>query len=308
MAKQNVNDFCEHAKYCALNRSSFYDGSFPNNSMRIHNGGVLSADCIGFIKGLINDPDIWKKTSPVGYYAPIGKNIGDIGEREIWNQCSGRSTDFTKLVKGSYIEMDSRVGHAGLYVGDFTDPSGVCNVIECTVNFGGGITTSYVDSQGRRWNHKNGTLNDLRWERHGKLSKWIDYGTAPKPTPSGKLDVDGEWGYATTYALQRFFKTEQDGEVSNQDLDCKRYCLNCVPLSENAGSWVWNNSRGYSPLIVALQNWCGMDRSKQDGKFGYGSIRALQRKLTDCGFKVEEDGYCGPETVKALQNFLNKQS
>lgn len=300
MAKQKVDDFCAHAIYCALNRRSYYDGRFPANSMQIHSGGVLSADCIGFIKGLINDPDIYKRFSPVGYYAPIGKVIGDIGERAIYNECTDRSTDFSKLAKGEYIEMDSRVGHAGLYVGEFTDNSGICNVIECTTNFGGGITTSYVDSQGRRWNHKNGTLNDLRWERHGKLSRYVDYGS--QPAPSDKINVDGEWGYATTILAQKVFGTERDGEVSNQDKDCRKYCLNCVAKGLPFGSWVWNDSKGYSPLIQKIQAWSGMAYKDQDGKFGKESIKAFQKKLG-----VGVDGYCGYETVSAFQKWLNSQ-
>ena len=300
MAKMTVADWIKRLKYVEANRRTYYSNRFPENCGQIHAGGVQSYDCIGLVKSIINEPDIVYKTEPVGYYVTPGKVIPDTTERGILNLCSDVSYGFGNLVPGEYLYMN---GHAGVYVGDFTDPSGVVNVIECTPAFGGGVVTSYVDGAGRRWNHRGG-YQVMAWGAHGKLSKYIDYGAQPKPQP-GKITVDGEWGFATTALAQKVFGTEIDGEVSNQDTNCRKYCLNCVPKSEANGSWVWNDSSGYSPLIGAIQKKLGV---RTDGKFGPDTIKALQKQLKENVDKnLEIDGYCGPETVKAWQKFLNSK-
>ncbi len=169
---QKANEFCEHLIFMAKNRESYYDNSFPGNCCQIHDRGVISADCIGLVKGLINDPDIWKKLKPAGYYAQPGKNIGDWTERGILDHCSSVSSDFRNIQPGEYLFMS---GHAGIYTGSFFDGD-ECNVVECTTDFGdNGITSSWLDlSTGRRFDHRGG--REWRsWEKHGRLSDWITY-------------------------------------------------------------------------------------------------------------------------------------
>ncbi len=308
MEKQKVKDFVDHAKYCALNRASYYDNSFPANSMQIHPYGVLSADCIGFIKGLINDPDIWKKTSPIGYYAPIGKNIGDIGEREIWNQCTDKSTNFSKIPVGAYLEMDSRVGHGGLFVGDFYDDSGKCNVIECTCDFGGGITTSFVDIWGRRWNHEGGYFTGLYWERHGMLSRWVDY-AQPKPTPTPTPER-GKFDGATVQMAQTVLKRDYsyvvvDGFVDGQEAELiKRY----VPSAVNG---VWRNMDGTGSLFVrSIQEVLRRNNLYDgllDGVWGFKTSYGLQAFLNKVGgYGLDQDGIFGVLSASAYQDFISK--
>lgn len=304
--KQKVKDFVEHAKYCALNRSSYYDNSFPANSMQIHAYGVLSADCIGFIKGMINDPDIWQKTSPVGYYAPIGKNIGDIGERAIWNMCTERSSLFTSIPVGAYLEMDSRVGHAGLYVGEFVDSSGVCNTIECTCDFGGGITTSFVDIWGRRWNHRNGYYSGLNWECHGKMTPWIDY-SEPSPDKPTKGKFDRATIIMAQTVLQRDYTyVEVDGEVSGQEPELiKRYVSSAV-----IGAWTMGGTG--SLMVMAIQEVLrknGLYDGQLDGIWGFKTSLGLQKflnkvYLSNKGRTIAQDGDFGYESCSAYQEFL----
>lgn len=118
--------------------------------------------------------------------------------------------------------------------------------------------------------------------------------TESKPA-SNKIDVDGEWGKATTCAAQRVFSTTIDGIVSRQIAKYRQYMPNCL-----ASSWDFRTS-GYSSgsaLIKAIQRWCG---TSADGLCGPGTIKALQKKLG-----VKADGYMGPNTVKAFQTYLNK--
>ena len=169
---QKAKDFCEHLIFMAKNRESYYDNSFPANCCQIHARGVISADCIGLVKGLINDPDIWKKMKPAGYYVTPGQIIGDWDEVTILNNCSSVSSSFKNLVPGEYLYM---AGHAGIYCGEFEHSGSICNVVECTTDFGdNGITSSYVDSSGRRYDHKDGT-EWRSWEKHGMLTKYIEY-------------------------------------------------------------------------------------------------------------------------------------
>lgn len=303
MAKLTSAKMVEMAKHVEGRRTQYWNnfnwnGHNGGNCGLVHPDGVQSYDCNNFVKSLINKPEIAYSTKVWDYAVP-GTVIGDVDEYGLLCLCSNITWgNFSNCVPAEVLYMS---GHIGLFVGEYTDPSGVVNTIEATAAMGGGVLSSYCDASGNRYNHKGGTWLG-KWTAHGKLTKYIDYGTQPKPQPTEKITVDGEWGYATTLLAQKVFGTEQDGEVSNQDTDCKKYCLNCVPKNENSGSWVWNNGSGYSPLIKAIQKWCGMDIKDQDGKFGYNSIRALQKKLG-----VGQDGYCGVLTVKAFQSWLNSQ-
>lgn len=169
-----VKDWIAALKHLALERVTYYDNTFPCNCGEINPDGSISFDCIGLVKSLINELDIAYKTSPAGYYVVPGQVIPDTTtEIGILNLCSDvKYNNFLSATPGEYLYMD---GHAGVYVGDFTDPSGVVNVIECTVaSFDSGVTTSYVDNNGIRWNHKGG-YTERAWKAHGKLDKYIDY-------------------------------------------------------------------------------------------------------------------------------------
>lgn len=299
MAKLTSAEMVKMAKYVEGRRTQYWNnykwnGHNGGNCGLIHPDGVQSFDCNNFVKSLINKPSIAYSTKVWDYAVP-GTVIGDVDEYGLLCQCTDIVwNNFSNCSPAEVLYMS---GHIGLFVGEYNDPSGTVNCIEATAAMGGGVLSSYCDANGNRYNHKNGTWLG-KWLAHGKLTKFIDYGTQP----SGKIAEDGEWGKATTKLAQEIFRTEQDGIVSNQDTNCQKYCLNCVSADSANGSWVWNNSRGYSPLIKAIQSWCGMEYSQQDGKFGYNTIRALQKKLGVC-----VDGYCGVLTVKAFQKYLNSQ-
>lgn len=173
-----VKDFLKALFHLALERVTYYDNNFPSNCGEINPDGSISFDCIGLVKSLINELDIAYKTSPAGYYVKPGQVIPDTTDIGILNLCSDvHYNNFLSAAPGSYLYM---AGHAGVYVGEFTDPSGVCNVIECTVaSFDSGVTTSYVDNEGVRWNHKGG-YSERKWTAYGKLDKYIDYSVEPE--------------------------------------------------------------------------------------------------------------------------------
>ena len=184
-----VEDWIKALKHLALNRVTYYDNNFPSNCGEINPDGSISFDCIGLVKSLINELDIAYKTSPAGYYVVPGQVIPDTTEDGILNLCSNVGTaDFDKAKPGSYLCMHGK--HGGIYVGDFQDPSGTVNVIECTVEaFDSGVTTSYVTSDGRRFDHKGGTQYG-KWDAHGELDKYIEYGNKPTIKTIKVLKID----------------------------------------------------------------------------------------------------------------------
>ena len=191
-----VKDWLKALFHLALERQTYYDNNYPSNCGEINPDGSISFDCIGLVKSLINELDIAYKTSPAGYFVKPGQVIPDTSEIGILNLCSDvHYNNFLSAAPGSYLYM---AGHAGVYVGEFTDPSGICNVIECTVaSFDSGVTTSYVDNEGVRWNHKGGYA-EKKWTAYGKLDKYIDYSVEPEKKTKrykvvgGYLDLEEE--------------------------------------------------------------------------------------------------------------------
>lgn len=114
---------------------------------------------------------------------------------------------------------------------------------------------------------------------------------SPTPAPGGSLAVDGEWGKATTRALQSYLGTPIDGIVSGQRTVYRKHWPSCL-----SSSWQWGRS-GSSQMVAALQRLIGCSA---DGIAGPATCRALQSRLG-----VGVDGIAGPKTVKALQNALN---
>lgn len=114
------------------------------------------------------------------------------------------------------------------------------------------------------------------------------------------LAVDKSWGPATTKRTQQYFGTVMDGVISNQCYCDKRYLANC---SSTTWEWISNGRPGGSSVIKKLQAMVGV---KQDGYCGKNTVIALQKYLKNKGYyKGSIDGSMGPGTVEAWQRFLN---
>ena len=121
--------------------------------------------------------------------------------------------------------------------------------------------------------------------------------TSTATTPKKTITVDGYWGKDTTKLAQRVFGTEVDGIVSNQYSAYK---------SQNSGllieSWDFESKpSGYSPLVKAIQKWCG---ATQDGHIGPDTIKKMQKKL---GTPVDGHFDKGGQGIKAFQKYLNSK-
>lgn len=178
-----------------LERKTLYSNQFPRNCGYIWPSGYLSFDCIGLIKSPINYPKIFYKTKPAGFYCQPGKVIPDTTINGIMQLCKDRTTDFRKIQPGEVLRYQD-ADHGAWYVGEFKDESGTVNVVECCDDFvGSGVTTSYVDQYGNRYDHKGGTTCG-RWIDHGKLNKYISYKEEKKKsvTAIAKEVIAGKWG------------------------------------------------------------------------------------------------------------------
>lgn len=124
------------------------------------------------------------------------------------------------------------------------------------------------------------------------------------PTVGYGLDTDGWWGNHTTFALQDYLSTPEDGEIWRQSAEW---------ADDNpglTGGWVWNGKAkdGGSPVVHAL--WAHL-RAKgipasvlgaDDGKIGPKHITGLQRYVG-----TAEDGELWDESpcIEKVQARLN---
>lgn len=161
---------------------NYYWNQYPYNLGYYHEDGRTSFDCVNLIKAILNG---WEYTKQVGYYVHDLSRTGDCNEWGLISQ-TPYTADFSKLNCLAVLYMN---GHIGAALGETVVKNGhTYNVIECTGAWGGGTLYSYVDSTGRRYNHKGGTQNG-RWEYWGKMTKWVKYEEKTYPATPFKVDV-----------------------------------------------------------------------------------------------------------------------
>ena len=129
---------------------------------------------------------------------------------------------------------------------------------------------------------------------------------APKPTPAGKLDVDGIAGRLTVTAWQKALGTPADGIISGQALINRPYLTGFTAIE-----WTGDGSQ----LIEAAQrriirDGVSVGSDGADGYIGQGTVIGLQTWLTRKGFYIASEyelkrRIAAAETVKALQRSLN---
>lgn len=115
---------------------------------------------------------------------------------------------------------------------------------------------------------------------------------SPSLEPSGGVEIDGYWGSATVRACQEALGTTIDGCVSGQDYRD----MNAIG---GAPTGAWQIGRGGSQMVRALQIKVGVN---PDGYFGPSTCRALQDYL---GTTVDGVLSKPSECVMELQRWLN---
>ena len=236
MAKIKADDLVKGLKYVESQRRTFYSNQFPYNCGYIHPDGQQSWDCIGLVKCPINEPDIFYRTSPVGYYVKPGQVIPDTTEFGILKLCTDVSYSFSKIEKAEYMYMP---GHGAWFVSEYRDPSGIVNTIEATAAMGGGVLSSYCDQYGNRYDHKGGTFLG-RWEAHGKLSDYIEY----EHEGGWVKYINGDWYYVENGSIVFNYNGLAQNEngwwmIQNGKVD---FAYNGLATNKN-GTWVLKNGK-----------------------------------------------------------------
>ena len=309
MAKIKSAEMVKMAKHIEQNRWTMYwnnynyYGHMGGNCGLVHDDGCQSFDCNNFVKSLINKPSIAYSTTVWDFALP-NTVIPDVSEWGLLSLCENITWwDFSNCVPAEVLYM---TGHIGLFVGLYQDGSGWVNCIEATAAMGGGVLSSFVDSNGYRYDHKGGTCLG-RWEAHGKLRAYIDY----EETPSDKIKEDGEFGTKTIALAQKvlswdwsFVKNDPVGVMKGQSRDL---VMRYVPAYVQ-GAWTFE-SNGCN-TVKAIQTVLQKQRlysDEVDGVWGYNTSIGLQKWLNRIGnYGLDEDGEFGYNSTKAYQNFLNK--
>ena len=323
--------------------------------------GYFGFDCVCFIKAIL----FWGWNGDASDVNGGAKYNGstDYSEEQLLNKCTEVSDDFSNIEVGEYLYMR---GHCGIYIGNG-------KAAECTPKWKNGVQITAVHNigkinglNGRYW-EKHGKLPNVEYlqeinkqqyktneivmfkggkqynnaytsvgiERKAGLAKitkyydeegskhhyhligekngsnvygWVDEENI-EPIKEEDLvvkkdliDVDGIWGKDTTLKTQKVFKTVVDGIISKQNVNSKQYLQNA---SETSWQFVESNKATGSNLIKAIQRLVGAD---VDGKCGRGTIKAMQNFLNRNGFSVgNADGYMGEKTVKGWQNYINSR-
>lgn len=178
-------------------------------------------------------------------------------------------------------------------------------------------TWNYIPKDGEalltahRWYDYKSCPGDWCYSRLGTLANEVNkkLGTGstaitPSDNVNGDIDVDGLWGVDTTYKAQKVFGTYQDGEVSDQDVDCRGFLPACL---RSSWEFVYYTTDG-SDLIRAIQKKCGLKGDDVDGIAGHDTVKALQNFLNkQINAKLDTDGILGELTCKAFQRWLNRQ-
>ena len=114
------------------------------------------------------------------------------------------------------------------------------------------------------------------------------------PTTQGMLDVDGSLGRLSVAEWQRQLGTTVDGVVSGQWKGNSVFWPNLTSVTFGGGG---------SSLVRAIQRKVG---ASVDGSIGPNTVKALQSWLDGRGYYVGTiDGVLGPTTAKAVQRSLN---
>ena len=152
-----------------------YDQPYPYNC-GYYDGHRTTWDCVNLNKTILNG---WEYSDRVGSFCNDFSRTGDCTEWGLLSQCE-YSTNFKEMHCVSVLYMP---GHIGNYLAKEVVKNGkTYNAIECTGAWGGGVLYSFVDSAGRRFNHKGGVQNGS-WTHWGKMVKWLKYTSEQQGLP-----------------------------------------------------------------------------------------------------------------------------
>ena len=155
-------------------------------------------------------------------------------------------------------------------------------------------SVDYKYENGKHWVYVKDSYSNSSL-RNGLISYEDNMKNAVLKVWSGKLNnkliVDGDGGTATVKRMQQFFGTEEDGVISGQNADLKKYYPSLTAV---------NFGTVGSACVRKLQKWLSLE---QTGIIDQTTVKAWQTKLG-----VEADGYFGKGSMKAWQKYLNEHN
>ena len=164
------DELVEKLLYLVEQKSAYT--SVSGDKLLLWKEGKFHCDCSGMIKALLNGFDIYnfKEGDKLSEF-PV---TGDKNSKQLIEGCIDVTDNFFNLnsvPRFLYLE-----NHIGVYIGKEVkcgnDEGDLCNVVECTSSWEGGIKLSYVDLLGNRYNKKGGT-KEKKWLKNGLPSLWV---------------------------------------------------------------------------------------------------------------------------------------
>lgn len=263
---------------------------YPANSNRTKYGKEYGADGVAWC--CIWDWWIFKhaKASELFY---DGKKTAYVPTLDTWGVSKKQTVSKASGQYGDIVIFDFNHNKSGDHTGviEKKNSDGSYTTIE------GNTSMTSQDNGGKvmkRVRYQSDILRIIRPKYSGKS-------TSPSTsTTTSKINVDGLWGKDTTKKSQKMLGTVQDGIVSGQETDCKKYLEACL-----VNSWSFSKTGKGSSMVKAIQKLVG---ATQDGICGPKTVKALQKFLTNKGYSLGDiDGYMGVKTVTAWQKYVNSK-
>ena len=161
-------EFIDKLLYLVEQNSSYT--SVSGDNLLLWKDGKFHCDSSGMIKAILNGFDIYNVKE--GDKLSGFDITGDKNSTQLIDSCTDISTNFD--FKNSGPRLVYFPGHIGVYLGKEVQcgekEDEVCNVVECTSSWNGGIQLSYVNYFGKRFNKKNGKA-DSYWKKSGWSTK-----------------------------------------------------------------------------------------------------------------------------------------
>ncbi len=138
-------------RYC---KNNAYNKQPSRTAMiKAANADTFGFDCVCLIKGAL-----WGWNSDKNaVYGGAKYESNDVSDRDcnvIFDKCSGKTTDFSKIEVGKAVWLQ---GHIGVYIGDVL-------AVECTPSWKNCVQITAVANIGAKSGY-----NSRRWTKHGKL-------------------------------------------------------------------------------------------------------------------------------------------
>ena len=191
-------------------------------------------DCVCLIKGVLWGWD-GKLNSTYGGAVYASNGVPDLDADRMFAQCSGQSTDFSKIEIGEAVWLK---GHIGVYIGNGL-------AVECTPSWDNCVQITAV----RNISKKDGYA-DRQWTKHGKLPyiEYVDPVIKTSYPSSGTIKVTAKNG---TYIKSLPCSEKSNADSQNVETGNKGTIYTVIGLVENVYGNFWykvkaqNGKEGY---------------------------------------------------------------